>query len=127
MGQELVNPPSVEGWHQGLEWIETGSLMERLNFAAEQLSNLNNPGVRSIVQRILADQNTSMPPEILLDKCLEQLGSFEIKPETRKTLIEYVKEGYKPKRELSISKEDEEQRVYDALRMFASIPEFQRS
>ncbi len=127
MGQELVNPPSVEGWHQGLDWIETGSLMERLNFAAEQLSNLNKPGVKSIVQRILANQNASIPPEMLLDKCLEQLGSFEIKPETRKTLIEYVKESYKPNGESSGSKEYEERRVSDVLRMVASIPEFQRS
>ena len=26
MGQFLNNPPSVEGWHQGIDWIDTGSL-----------------------------------------------------------------------------------------------------
>ncbi|GIT20308.1 MAG: hypothetical protein CM1200mP39_31140 [Dehalococcoidia bacterium] len=39
MGQELRNPPSVEGWDGGTAWIETGSLIERMNFAAEQLGN----------------------------------------------------------------------------------------
>src|SRR5207249_12235316 len=27
MGQDLLNPPSVEGWHTGPEWINSGSLM----------------------------------------------------------------------------------------------------
>ena len=24
MGQEILNPPTVEGWHTGQEWIDTG-------------------------------------------------------------------------------------------------------
>ena len=34
MGQSLLAPPSVEGWHEGQEWINTGALMERINFAS---------------------------------------------------------------------------------------------
>ena len=29
MGQDLLNPPSVEGWHTGQEWIDSGLLLER--------------------------------------------------------------------------------------------------
>ena len=32
MGQGLLQPPSVEGWHEGMEWIDSGSLVERVNF-----------------------------------------------------------------------------------------------
>ena len=39
MGQDLLNPPSVEGWHTGNEWINSGSLMARINFVAEQVGN----------------------------------------------------------------------------------------
>ena len=39
MGQDLLNPPSVEGWHTGSEWINSGSLMSRINFVAEQVGN----------------------------------------------------------------------------------------
>src|SRR5262249_52328927 len=39
MGQDLLNPPSVEGWHTGQEWINSGSLMARINFVAEQVGN----------------------------------------------------------------------------------------
>jgi hypothetical protein len=34
-GQDLLNPPSVEGWHTGPEWINSGSLMARINFVAD--------------------------------------------------------------------------------------------
>jgi uncharacterized protein (DUF1800 family) len=35
MGQELLNPPSVEGWHTGKEWIDGGTLVQRINFTAD--------------------------------------------------------------------------------------------
>ena len=39
MGQDLLNPPSVEGWHTGKEWIDTGILVERVNFAASVVTD----------------------------------------------------------------------------------------
>ena len=33
MGMDLMNPPTVEGWHTGHEWIDSGTLVERINFA----------------------------------------------------------------------------------------------
>ena len=44
MGQTLLNPPSVEGWHEGTEWINSGALVERVNFAAKEISNIDAPG-----------------------------------------------------------------------------------
>ena len=43
MGQYLNNPPSVEGWHQGTDWLDTGTLVERVNFATQQLGDAQNP------------------------------------------------------------------------------------
>src|SRR5467141_2171350 len=54
MGQDLLNPPSVEGWHVGKEWIDTGILVERINFAAAQVGDVDKPGVRKIVDRLRA-------------------------------------------------------------------------
>ena len=52
MGQDLLNPPSVEGWHTGTEWINSGSLMSRINFVAAQIGNPDLPGVRAIINRL---------------------------------------------------------------------------
>src|SRR5215470_12551302 len=49
MGQDLLNPPSVEGWHTGKEWINSGSLMSRINFAAQMVGNTDRPGVRFMI------------------------------------------------------------------------------
>ena len=52
MGQEITNPPSVEGWHTGKEWIDGGTLVERINFMADQVGNLDLPGVQAMVARL---------------------------------------------------------------------------
>src|SRR6266478_4617077 len=54
MGQDLLNPPSVEGWHTGQEWINSGSLMARINFVAEQVGNTSLPGVQALIKRLRA-------------------------------------------------------------------------
>ena len=53
MGQELYNPPSVEGWRLGQEWLDSGSLIERVNFAAEQVADITKPGVRRIIESLI--------------------------------------------------------------------------
>jgi uncharacterized protein (DUF1800 family) len=47
MGQDLLNPPSVEGWHTGVEWINSGSLMSRINFLLRWLAIRVCPGYRA--------------------------------------------------------------------------------
>ena len=87
MGQWLNNPPSVEGWHQGEEWIDTGNLVERVNFASEQLGDDKMPGVASMVSNIV---NQGASSNKLLDMCLKQIGEFDLTENTRKVLSEYA-------------------------------------
>ncbi|MFB3119084.1 MAG: DUF1800 family protein, partial [Stenotrophomonas maltophilia] len=84
MGQDLLNPPSVEGWHTGTEWINSGSLMRRINFTADMVGNTSHPGVQSMINR-LKDQN-SQTPEAFVDACLELMGPLEVNQETRQEL-----------------------------------------
>ena len=76
MGQMLQNPPSVEGWHEGDEWIETGALLERVNFAAEQLGNPNMPGVARMIEDVLSGDDVEI--DDLPQSCLRQLGEVEV-------------------------------------------------
>ena len=86
MGQDLLNPPTVEGWHTGREWIDSGTLVERINFTADNVGNVNLPGVRAIIDRLRAEGPT-LSPERLVDGCLEQLGAYELAEETRHELV----------------------------------------
>jgi len=86
MGQDLLNPPTVEGWHTGKEWIDSGTLVERINFTADQVGNVNLPGVRDIIARLRAEGPT-LSPERLVDGCLDLLGGYKLAEETRSELV----------------------------------------
>jgi uncharacterized protein (DUF1800 family) len=86
MGQDLLNPPTVEGWHTGKEWIDSGTLVERINFTADNVGNINLPGVQAIISR-LASEGRTISPERLVDGCLEMLGSYELAESTRSQLV----------------------------------------
>ena len=120
MGEELMNPPSVEGWHTGKEWIDTGILVERINFAAEQVANPSKPGVRAIINRLKAAGELS--PEALVDKTLDLVGPLPVQPVTRTTLINHVsKDG-----PLNFSDPDAaDQRVTELLQLIVATREFQ--
>ena len=90
-GQELINPPSVEGWHTGHEWIDSGALVRRVNFAADRLGNVALPGIRDIVERVKASGQTS--PEGVVDICLDLLGPMEVGEQSLKELLEQANEG----------------------------------
>jgi hypothetical protein len=91
MGQDLLNPPSVEGWHTGKEWIDTGCLVERINFAAQQVADISKPGVRLIIDRL----RTASPltPERFVEMCTELVGPLTLTNDTRQALLHYARLG----------------------------------
>ena len=88
--QDLLNPPSVEGWHTGKEWINSGSLMARINFMAEKVGDTAAPGVQSIISRLKT--RGSLSPEQLVDGCLDLLGPVVVNPDTKQQLLSQANE-----------------------------------
>ena len=120
MGQDLMNPPTVEGWHTGKEWIDSGTLVERINFAADQVGNLQLPGVRSIVDR-LSSQGETVSPERFVDGCLDMLGAYELAEETHSKLVDHAtREG-----ELRAGTEKFAKRVGQMLQLIVATQENQ--
>jgi len=90
MGQDLMNPPTVEGWHTGREWIDSGTLVERINFTADAVGNTSHPGIQSIIQR-LGSQGPTITAEQLVDGCLDMLGAYVLADVTRNELLSLAK------------------------------------
>ena len=90
MGQDLMNPPTVEGWHTGREWIDSGTLVERINFTADAVGNTSHPGIQSIIQRLVA-QGPTITAEQLVDGCLDMLGAYVLADVTRNELLDLAK------------------------------------
>ena len=126
MGQGLLQPPTVEGWHEGVEWIDSGSLVERVNFAGKELSNVNNPGIRSIIDRLASrTADGVLSPEDLADGCTDLLGPIEMEEATRAVLVEYAARRGDVDLNGRDPGSDAEQRVGNMLRLVASTREYQ--
>ena len=125
MGQGLYEPPSVEGWHEGIEWIDSGTLMERVNFVSKQLGNVQNPGIRAFIDQLAAQNNGVFSPEELVDRCLGLLGPLRVSDKTRVALVRVAAQhgdlnlaGHQPG-------DEAEQQVGNMLRLVASTREYQ--
>ena len=92
MGQEIFNPPTVEGWHTGKEWIDGGTLNERINFATTEVSNLNNPGIKYILNELTSKKQTMSPVDVV-DQILDLSGAMVVGESTKSTLMQCAEEG----------------------------------
>ena len=124
MGMELLNPPTVEGWHMGSEWINSGSLVDRVNFATKMLSNTELPGVRSMIARLMA-QGETLSPEQLVDGCLDLLGPMTLPDDTYEELVTHVAQGGELRHGTEAEKAEFTRRASQMLQMVASTSEFQ--
>jgi uncharacterized protein (DUF1800 family) len=124
MGQELMNPPTVEGWHTGKDWVDTGTLVSRVNFVAEQLSNTDLPGVQSILERLTAESN-AYTPEGLVDSCLDLLGPMEVSEKTRTSLVEHAQRNGPLGRESEADRSRFLARAVEMLQLVSACPEYQ--
>jgi uncharacterized protein (DUF1800 family) len=116
MGQQVLDPPSVEGWHTGLEWINTASLVNRVNFAVGQFSDTTKPGVNSMIDRIASDKS-DLSPDDLVDACLDILGPMTISEKSRDELVQQAGNE-------SVGQSVEE-RIRAMLQMIVSTREYQ--
>ena len=124
MGQSLHDPPSVEGWHTGREWINSGSVVKRINFVVDRVSDTDLPGVQSIVKRV-ANGEQAMTPDAFVDRCLEYMGPVDVSEQTRQELVSHAED------EGPVSWASDEDyaassgRVSDMLSLIAATTEYQ--
>ena len=123
MGQDLLNPPSVEGWHTGVEWINSGSLMRRINFTADMVSDVNRPGIRTMIDRLQAEGDLS--PAKLVDGCLDLMGPLEVNDATRQELIAHAQTDGNILWATSADVENGERRISEMLQLIVSLRDYQ--
>ena len=87
-GQVLFNPPDVEGWPGGREWISTTALITRYNFA-EQAIRGAYPGASIDVGRLLQQRGLTDAPAIL-DFFADLMVDGDLTSAQRQTLLDYL-------------------------------------
>ena len=109
-----MNPPTVEGWHTGHEWIDSGTLSERVGFVESQFEDMTKPGVRDMVERV---GSLDDDPSQIVNRCLDILGGITVSESTYASLVAYAEE-------LS-DEEDDSVGVHNLLQMTASTVDYQ--
>ena len=124
MGQELFNPPTVEGWHTGKEWIDGGALNERINFAVNELDDVTKPGIRKIVDR-LASEDVSLAPDRFVDKCVELAGDVNVSDVSRSAMLKSAETGGDLRFDTEEARNQSSARVGRMLQLIVSSREYQ--
>ena len=86
MGQQLFEPPDVNGWDPGPGWFSTGSMLARMNFAAQLATN----------QRVnLRDQarGHGATPESLMQFALDRLTLPRPNGDANGAYLDYLRAG----------------------------------
>ena len=125
MGQDILDPPSVEGWHTGKEWINSGALVKRVNFVADRVNNTSLPGVQSMIKRIAASNGTSMTAERLVDQCLDLMGPLEVSDVTHRELVAQAESDVPISWATDADYDNSARRVGETLALIAATREYQ--
>ncbi len=115
MGQHLLNPPGVEGWHEGEEWVDSGSLIERINFAASEVGRVDTPGIRRMIE-LVEIAGDDLQPEEFVEACLDAMGSIDLGAGSKEVLVDHVKQND------SMSSAD---RIVEMFQLIVSTPDYQ--
>jgi uncharacterized protein (DUF1800 family) len=86
MGQQLFEPPDVNGWEVGPGWFSTAGMLARMNFASTLATNQRFE-LRS------AAQSARSSADALVDFALARLSMPAIDPSVRASLVSYVNAG----------------------------------
>ena len=124
MGMDLLNPPTVEGWHTGHEWIDSGTLMERINFAADYMGMTDLPGLQSLINRLMA-QGETLSPEQFVEGSIDLVGALNLRDETRRELVDHARQGGALRHGTEAERAEFTQRTGKMFQMISATAEFQ--
>ncbi len=86
MGQQLFEPPDVNGWATGPAWFSTGATLARMNFASQLATNQRF----ALRERARPEGDT---PEQLVAFVRSQLSLGPAAADVSATLVDYVRAG----------------------------------
>jgi uncharacterized protein (DUF1800 family) len=86
MGQQLFEPPDVNGWELGRGWYSTGAMLSRMNFAATLATN-QRFNIRE------AARGARSSPQSLLALFLDRLTPMQYESDPYRTMLDYLLAG----------------------------------
>ena len=110
----------------GADWLDTGTVVERVNFATQQLGDASKPGVQAMIERIASQSERVSSPEGLVEACLDQVGALVVSEDTLSELVEFASIAGDDSLASDSPDEEARQRIVEVLQMVAATQVFQR-
>jgi uncharacterized protein (DUF1800 family) len=130
MGQELLNPPNVKGWRGGESWMNTNTIVARMNFATDAVNAIR---YRGLMRNRITDafQAHGWDPEKAFgdpDTAVQaiwdwMLPSTTLSEPTRRSLVAYLKTGAPKQPNADYYWE----RAFGLVNLLITSPEFQNA
>lgn len=86
MGQQLYEPPDVNGWELGAGWISTSSMLARMNFSSTLAANQKFNLARDA-------QPYRQSPERLMAYLLARFPTMGFSPTATNAMLDYLRSG----------------------------------
>ena len=86
MGQQLLEPPDVNGWELGRGWFTTGAMLARMNFASTLTTN-QKVNLRD------AFRGKAATPDALLETAFDRVSTAPFTGNSRAALVDYINAG----------------------------------
>ena len=123
MGQQLYNPPNVAGWPGGRAWLNSGTWIERLNFANGLTSARGlGPLAAFDARRHLEEQGLRRADEVV-EHFLGLLVDGRTTEPARRVLRDYL--GVSPGTDLTADRRRLDERVRGLVYLVMAMPEYQ--
>jgi uncharacterized protein (DUF1800 family) len=123
MGQQLYNPPNVAGWPGGRAWLNSGTWIERLNYA-NGLTALRGAGpLASFDARRHLEERGLRRTDDVVAHVLDLLVDGRTNAAARRVLLDYM--GVPPKADLTAEKRRLDERVRGLVYLVIAMPEYQ--
>ena len=100
------------------------TLAERINFAVNEFSDYDLPGVRAISDR-LASEGQPIPPDDFVDRTLDLVGPITVDPHTREALMDFAESGGDLLFDSTERREESAERVARMVQFIVASVEYQ--
>lgn len=106
----------------GDDWISTGSMVQRINFASATVGDPTKKGIKTILDQI-SDRHPRglVAPKALVDDCLELVGSLRLEDETKEGIVTYATE----QGDIDPRTNDGMDKIVSVLQLIVSTREYQ--
>jgi uncharacterized protein (DUF1800 family) len=125
MGQDLFNPPTVKGWQDGASWINSRTLLARVQFARNLTNEMGRRTNLGEKLRLFMDTQEWTSPDAAVQALWEAvMPGQKMSNEMRTALVERLQDGA-PKDEKAIDAERFDKKVPGLVELIVAAPEYQ--